>query len=531
MTRSLLILLTLCMALPAAAADPKKSVLFGNDLLWRVDIQMTPAEYDGMQPANGARFPGFGQPQPPMPKVAPKPGDMMRDLHRNVFGVDLPLAFGNVTIDGKNYPKVGIRYKGNGTYLESARFLKRSLKIDLNKFDEDARFCGVKTINLHSGVADPSKGREAFAYYMYRQGGVPAPLTSFADVSLTVPGKFDKEYLGLFTIVEQVDKNFLKTHFKNDDGLILKPERMLALDYLGDNWDAYKANYVPKRDATPEEAKRTIEFVRLVAKADEAQFAKEIANYLDIKAFLRFMAVTAYVVNLDSFFALGHNYILYLHPETKKFSFIPWDVDRSLANFGIFGNADQQMDLNVMHPYPGDCRLADRVLGIPQYRDQYQAILKELSQGPFTKQRLMAEVETMEKHIKASVERDTKVTTDRKETGGFNAFFGKPPELKVFVEKRTASVDAQLAGKSKGFTPQAFNFGPPPNNGPAMPIAKGIVEAVDANKDGKVTEEEFLSGMKKLFHEWDRNKNGTLDANKIADALQKLLPPGGPPKK
>ena len=34
--------------------------------------------------------------------------------------------------------------------------------------------------------------------------------------------------------------------------------------------------------------------------------------------------------------------------------------------------------------------------------------------------------------------------------------FGKPPAMKVFVEKRTASVVAQVAGTSKGFVPNGW---------------------------------------------------------------------------
>ena len=45
----------------------------------------------------------------------------------------------------------------------------------------------------------------------------------------------------------------------------------------------------------------------------------------------------------------------------------------------------------------------------------------------------------------------------------------QPPDLKTFVEKRTASVEAQLAGKSKGYVPR-FGFGPP-GGGPGAAAA------------------------------------------------------------
>ena len=113
--------------------------------------------------------------------------------------------------------------------------------------------------------------------------------------------------------------------------------------------------------------------------------------------------------------------------------------------------------------------------------------------------------------------------------GGFN-FGAPPPDLKTFVEKRAESIAAQLAGKSKGFSPPPLNFGQPGGGGgfgPGNQLARPLVERLDTNKDGKVSEEEFNGGMKKLFAEWDADKSGSLDQKKLADGLQKLLPPPG----
>ena len=47
---------------------------------------------------------------------------------------------------------------------------------------------------------------DLFRRFALRAAGVPAPRTAYAEVTLTVPGKFDREYLGLYTVIEQVDK-------------------------------------------------------------------------------------------------------------------------------------------------------------------------------------------------------------------------------------------------------------------------------------------------------------------------------------
>ena len=77
---------------------------------------------------------------------------------------------------------------------------------------------------------------------------MPAPRTAFAEVSLTVPGKYDKEHVGMFTLVEHADKNFLRLHYKTDKGLLMKPERVQGLAFLGEDWARYKDTYQPKRE-------------------------------------------------------------------------------------------------------------------------------------------------------------------------------------------------------------------------------------------------------------------------------------------
>jgi spore coat protein H len=451
----------------AAAADDKdKPGAFEPGKVWKVNITLPAKEYEAMQPRGGGGFPGFGGPAKPKPPE--KPEEPAREVHRNNFGVDLPWATGSVTLGDEAFKDVGIRYKGNGTIMDASRTIKKSYKIDLDRFGGTERYQGLKTINLHCGVTDPSKCRETLTYALYRTADVPASRTALAEVWLTVPGKYDKELLGVYTVVEQVDKSFLRNHFGSDKGLLMKPEGLREFEYKGDDWDRYKKQYMPKRDAKADEIKRIIAFAKLVQKADDDEFRKEIGSYLDVDAYLRFLAVTAFVANSDSFFVLGHNYYLYLHPTTGKFHFIPWDLDRAFANFFILGSNEQQMNLSFTHPYGGEHRLTDRLLAMPGVAEKYQKLLKELAAKCFEKDRLLKELDATQAAVKDLLARDAKAAEARKEgTGGFGppGMFGKPPDLKTFMEKRTESLAAQHAGKSKGYVPTGGfgwgGFGPP----------------------------------------------------------------------
>ena len=110
------------------------------------------------------------------------------------------------TIAGHQIKDVGIRLKGASTYTYSAGTLKRSFKVDFNRYVEEQEFLGFKKLNLNNNVTDPTQVREAVTYKAYRDAGVPGSRTCFSRVFLTVNGFCKNEYLGMYTIVEQFDK-------------------------------------------------------------------------------------------------------------------------------------------------------------------------------------------------------------------------------------------------------------------------------------------------------------------------------------
>lgn len=547
----------------AAEADAAASGAdhpFVSGVVWQVHFEIPADEYAAMQPRGRGGFPGFGWgPVAAAPAAADDDG---RQLHRNTFGVNLPWGSGAVTFGGQRFDNVGIRYKGNGTIMDARESAKKSFKVELDHFGGDGKFLGQKTINLHCGVTDPTKSRETLGYGLYRQAGVPASRTALAEVRLTVPGKFDNELLGVYTMVEQVGGKFLREHFGSDEGLLMKPEGIRDFDDLGAYWPAYEPRYQPKREATDAEAARVIALSQLVHNADDAEFEREIRGFLDVDAYLRFLAVTAYVANSDSFFVLGHNYNLYLHPTTQQFHFIPWDLDRAFGNFIMFGSHEQLMDLSMVHPYPGTHRLTERLLAMPEVSARYQAILGELAATCFAKEPLLAEIAALEEATRELIAREQSAATDRGEgrnddrDAGFGPppGFGAPPDLREFVETRTVSVAAQLAGTSTGHVPTG-GWGPPGGpGGPGRPggpggprqggfggspgrprigdmLGRPLMERYDADEDERVARSEWLGAAGALMDACPLEGDQGADEAALAEAIQGMMPQapeGGP---
>lgn len=439
------------MAAPAAEPAPGDR-FFGTTRVVRLGLTIAPEAFGLLSPAG---FPGASR--------AAADGD----VHRNTFGVELPWTTGTLVVDDTTFDDVGVRAKGNYTLMASARSPEKSLKIDLDRHVKRQALDGLAMLNYHCGVSDRSGAREALSYAAFRAAGVPAPRTCFAELSFTVPGRFEGEFVGVGTVVEQIDKRFLARAFGSGSGMLLKPEGLRGGPaFLGDRWAPYAERYRPEKEPPERERRRLVEFARLVSEGDGAAFAERIGDHLDVDAFLRFIAASALLSNLDSYLAYGHNYCLYLVPATDRFVFIPWDLDLSLAAWPAAGTPEQLVRLSIDHPHAGDDRLLDRLLAIPERRARYRQLVEELFATLFESGLLDRELDGIEAALREPLALESLAVIDRGEGRGQGPFgsgrFGDSLPPRDFIAKRAASVRAQLDGTERGFVPRPVAVPGPP---------------------------------------------------------------------
>ena len=514
---------------PEAKATPmlKRDDVFAPGKIWTINLRISAKDYPAMNPKGGGMF-GFPFPKKgdAAPKKEEKNADANTDVHKSkAFGMEFSWVKGDLEFEDAIVKEIGIRYKGNSTYKSSENSPKRPFKLDINHYHDDQKLHGLSGFSLGNNVMDPTRLRDTLAFSLFHAAKVPAPRTAFAKVHLTVPDKYDRTYIGLYTLIEPVDKPFLREHFKNDKGMLLKPERVQGIMYLGDNWTAYNDKYNPKREPTDAQKKRFIEFAKLVNIADEATFKAKIADYLDVDGFLRYAAANSLLVNLDSFFGLGHNYFLYLHPKTNRFHFIPWDMDLAFGGFG-FGGADQT-DWSIAKPYTGNNKLTERVLAIGTYKDAYRSHLKGLTEKAFNAKIMGEKIEKLELIVKDAI---------AKEPASKGSGFGPPggmgkQSLRDFIAKRTDSVVAQLDGKSQGKELAGMNFGKGPPGGfgkgfgPGQQLAKPFMEQADTDKNGKLSSDELRLAAGRLFKSAGGDEKTPVGEKELIETLERILPP------
>src|SRR5436305_12368459 len=108
---------------PATAAPPGNDV-FVPTKVWQFHLTVPAKEFAALEPVGGG-FPGFFGP-PGGPKKDPPKTDPGSETHKGgSFGLEFPWAHADLTVDGKTYKDVGLRYKGGGSYVMSAGRLKR----------------------------------------------------------------------------------------------------------------------------------------------------------------------------------------------------------------------------------------------------------------------------------------------------------------------------------------------------------------------------------------------------------------------
>jgi spore coat protein CotH len=438
---------------------------FGLEKLWTMELQVSAADWEAMEPVQTE---GGGPPR--------GPGRMQRDYP------EVPCV---VLWEDRSWTNATVRFKGNSSFNFARDSIKRSLKLDFNDREKGGRFLGMTKLNLNNNTMDASLMQEAIAYDLFRRAGIPASRTAFVKVFLTVPGRLERRYAGLYTAVEQVDDRFLDLHFGSGEGLLLKPEGPAGVPYFGNAWKSYASVYDPKTTPSNEDKARLMAFARFVNQSDAETFRAGITNHLEVDAFLRFLALNAVLANHDSCLTIGHNYYLHLDPSSGRFRFLPWDLNHAFGKFPMVGNPTEQMNGRFLPPNPGRNPLIDRLLedsaSVAAYRQHVESILRD----HFQPARLKAQVESIASLLRDSVKGDPLYTPEEFERAihgpskgdaatppvGLGPQRGRPgpgmrnagPCLLNWIEGRAAAISAQLAGTSEG---GVLNFNPGRPGGP-----------------------------------------------------------------
>jgi hypothetical protein len=341
------------LATGAATRAPSRQDVFFDRALYVVDVHGWPE----------------GQVYPPKPLTEPvvAPGGArlrLWETHPHDTRHLPPPAADGVLLDTGHFSLVN---SGNRTLSAP----KRSWKVDLDPGDDE--IAGMSCLNLKSMYNDPSQMREALAWQLFRQAAVVAPRHTYARFGI------NGTYRGLFSLIEQVDRAFLKEHFAaNSRGNLFKvycgqigPGTLVdgggpdgddsGRQYrsVGDDPTYRLRSY--SRDDDADSYDDLAQFVRVVNgvglpggddRFGSDSFAASVRQIFAVDGFLRWAGLNVLIGAWDNYFATPANYYLYnsgvagVRDVVSKpyFTFVPWDYDNT---FGIdyVGTTWQYTDL------------------------------------------------------------------------------------------------------------------------------------------------------------------------------------------
>ncbi len=212
------------------------------------------------------------------------------------------------------FNNVGVRLKGNSSYNHPGN--KKSFKIDFNEFVPGQNYNGLKKLNFSNGFKDPSCLREKVFFGVAKEAGILAPRSNFANVTM------NGTPWGFYTVVEQIDDQFLDWAILDDAGNLFKAGDNFGvapgstgeaadLVYYGAQQSAYEAKYELKTNEDVNDWSDLIDFIDFINNSDDETFENELANRLELNQFLRSAAMDNLFSNLDSYTGSARNYYIY----------------------------------------------------------------------------------------------------------------------------------------------------------------------------------------------------------------------------
>jgi len=292
----------------------------------------------------------------------------------------------------ETHDNVGIRPRGN-----SQRDAKKNpWKLSFHEFMPGRRFHGLKKINLQSDSTDPSLSRSTTQFRMLRELGVPASRVHYVWLQINDGSTVS----GVYVHHEQVDEIFLKAWFGNDDGRLYKCRFKDEGANLTIQGTGAPSEYAALEDYEEQNAGGDFlllaEFIDFINTTNDATFAAEVSDWINVDGFLRAQATDMVTGQWDGMWIGGNNYYLYENTDTGRLEYIPWDLDHSFGMdyfwFPIFGAFGTNFATKAYQGWgnggfgvPGNAPppLIERLLDIPEQDNAMVHYSHVVSQGPF----------------------------------------------------------------------------------------------------------------------------------------------------
>ncbi|MBV1923868.1 MAG: CotH kinase family protein, partial [Flavobacteriaceae bacterium] len=370
----------------------------------------------------------------------------------NTFYPDVPYRSVTIEIDGNLLEDIGVRQKGFSSHFFCPTN-KKPIKLNFGKFVEDQEYDGVKKLNLANGIGDPAILKDKIVYDMYRMHGIPGPRVAHAKVYI------NDVYWGIYGMIEQIDKRYLKRNFADNDGNLWKNKGESNLQWQGTNPNNY--SFELQTNETENDWTKFIEFIDFINNSSDADFQSQIDDIFDLDEYIRILAIDILTNNWDSYIEHGRNWYLYHEPKTDKIHWLPWDY-----NFAFDRAPNGSGDFYVILNNPQKV-LIRRIMQIPEFKDRYLNYMCEILDVNFIEDRLNplldAQLDLLDDDWDTATNNFFSLSDIEDFINGSvwngQPFGGPIQSFRKFIEDRIPSVEDDLANENYNCIPLAAPIG------------------------------------------------------------------------
>lgn len=242
-----------------------------------------------------------------------------------------------ITIDGETYEDVGLRLKGNsslfGLTTETAENPEElPWLIRLDKYVDDQAHDSYVDIVIRSNSTETAMN-EAVAAQLLEDAGLAAQQA--IATTLQVNGGATELRLAM----QNPDDVWEDENFDTDSSALYKAESTGDYTYRGDDPDAYddvfdqEAGKIDGED----DLEPLIDFLEFINNTDDASFAAELSDHLDVESFATYLAFQNLIGNADDIDGRGNNSYLHYDAETDIFTVVNWDLNLAFNTANVGG--------------------------------------------------------------------------------------------------------------------------------------------------------------------------------------------------
>ncbi|HMJ65002.1 MAG TPA: CotH kinase family protein, partial [Candidatus Binatia bacterium] len=308
--------------------------------------------------------------------------------------------------EGQNIlTNIGIHLKGTGSFRPIDQ--KPAFTVKFNKSVEGQNFYGLTKISLNNAVQDPSYVSEILCTELFRNIGVPAARVAHARVYL------NDRYLGLYTLVEGLNKPFLRRNFSDTKGNL----------YEGHTKDV---NEMLDQDNGENTSQLDLKALAEAAHAPAGERWEKLHAMVDLDRFISMLAGEVLMAHWDGYWLNRNNYCVYNNPSTRRMTFIPHGLD----------NMFQLTDMSWRPTMQG--LVVRAVLHTPQGQRVYRERFSQLLTNSFRVEQLTNRVDEIAARIRPVLQADGPQIAKDWETD--------IAYLKRRISERMKNVSQQLGG-------------------------------------------------------------------------------------